>query len=378
MPPPASPGEHGGVAAAQRKLHILCLHGSRQDGEVFSQRLKTLRKKLGAIAVSAAAVVRTGMCTCSAVHMRDRQHDPSTFCMLQTLPLLPLLLQELHFVSAPHTLPLQEGQDVAMRAWWRHWNVSDSEPAALVQQAQQQQQPQSQEAEQAQLQHQASLHGQAREAEVVEKMAAGWEAVVLRDWATSLPLLCDAWQAGPPLLGSTASGSDGSCSSLSSASNSASNSAADSVGVRISSSSSAAEACASRSARLEYDGVLGFSNGAAAAFLFAAHAAAHPQHFASLRFVALAGGYVPEPLDKLLPGPLLAQQPAAAGRAGGPHPCQRLAAPLPFASLHMMGSNDPLMDVGDSSQLMDCFQAHGRCGVCARACAVLCCVFQRA
>eukprot|EP00775_Hariotina_reticulata_P008641 gene8641-8822_t len=34
----------------QRKLQILCLHGSRQDGEVFSQRLKTLRKKLASIA----------------------------------------------------------------------------------------------------------------------------------------------------------------------------------------------------------------------------------------------------------------------------------------------------------------------------------------
>lgn len=36
----------------QRKLQILCLHGSRQDGEVFSQRLKTLQKKLKSIAVS--------------------------------------------------------------------------------------------------------------------------------------------------------------------------------------------------------------------------------------------------------------------------------------------------------------------------------------
>ena len=52
----ASPDDSSSLAAAQRKLHILCLHGSRQDGEVFSARLKTLRKKLGAIAVSAAAV----------------------------------------------------------------------------------------------------------------------------------------------------------------------------------------------------------------------------------------------------------------------------------------------------------------------------------
>jgi hypothetical protein len=39
----------GGVP---RKLQILCLHGSRSDGEVFQQRLKTLRKKLQPIAVS--------------------------------------------------------------------------------------------------------------------------------------------------------------------------------------------------------------------------------------------------------------------------------------------------------------------------------------
>jgi hypothetical protein len=41
-------------------------------------------------------------------------------------------------------------------------------------------------------------------------------------------------------------------------------------------------------------------------------------------------------------------------------PAERLSCKLPFASLHMMGSNDPLMDVADSSQLMECFQEHGR------------------
>ena len=34
-----------------------------------------------------------------------------------------LSAQELHFVDAPHVLPLGEGQQVAMRAWWRHWNL---------------------------------------------------------------------------------------------------------------------------------------------------------------------------------------------------------------------------------------------------------------
>lgn len=45
-PAPSTP------AAPDKKLKILVLHGSRQDGEVFSQRLKTLVKKLKGIAVS--------------------------------------------------------------------------------------------------------------------------------------------------------------------------------------------------------------------------------------------------------------------------------------------------------------------------------------
>jgi hypothetical protein len=46
-------GDRQGYAGKQHaKLQILVLHGSRQDGEVFSQRLKTLTKKLKNIAVS--------------------------------------------------------------------------------------------------------------------------------------------------------------------------------------------------------------------------------------------------------------------------------------------------------------------------------------
>lgn len=36
---------------AMGKLRILCLHGSRQDGEIFSQRISKLRAKLSDIAV---------------------------------------------------------------------------------------------------------------------------------------------------------------------------------------------------------------------------------------------------------------------------------------------------------------------------------------
>jgi pimeloyl-ACP methyl ester carboxylesterase len=133
-----------------------------------------------------------------------------------------------------------------------------------------------------------------------------------------------------------------------------------------SNANAAAAAVAQAADTLEYDGVLGFSNGAAAGFLFVAHAAAHPERFSSLRFVALAGGYVPEPLEKLLPQQMLKHPAAAAAAESGSSsssdvaPADRLSCKLPFASLHMMGSNDPLMDVADSSQLMECFQEHGR------------------
>jgi dienelactone hydrolase len=250
-----------------------------------------------------------------------------------------------------------------MRAWWRHWNIGTEDAAAAANTTSQQEQPQNasppaqhqqrqqqqqatnntaataspfgQQAQQSQqpeqqlpvddeelprplvqqLQHQPSLlHGQARQEEITSMMAAGWEAVVLRDWAASLQHLTHVWT-------STAQ---------------------------------------------DFDGVLGFSNGAAAAFLFAAHAAAHPETFGSLRFVALAGGYVPEPLHKLLHPSLLAAaaSTAATGAADSGSevaPVNRLKAPLPFPSLHMMGSNDPLIDVEVATQLMQCFQEHGRC-----------------
>lgn len=46
------------------------------------------------------------------------------------------LSQELCFVDAPHTLPLEEGQQVAMRAWWR-WDPAPEEGAAAAAQVRQ-------------------------------------------------------------------------------------------------------------------------------------------------------------------------------------------------------------------------------------------------
>jgi hypothetical protein len=294
-----------------------------------------------------------------------------------------------------------------MRAWWRHWHVSPSDepqhinPNEQQQQQQQQQgealasqpptqQQQQQQQQQQPLQQQPSLHGKERELEVQVMMAAGWEAVVLHDWSVSLQHLCNIWQAGPPWLAAAAAGSSSSSSisslgssSASSSRNNAEGTVAMDVDTADSSSSSsnvksfgtstsnthdaAAATVAQAADKLEYDGVLGFSNGAAAAFLFVAHAAAHPERFSSLRFVMLAGGYVPEPLEKLLPQQMLKQPPPPAAGADSSSssevaPCDRLSCKLPFSSLHMMGENDPLMDVADSSQLMECFQEHGRWG----------------
>jgi len=64
-----------------RRPKVLCLHGSRQDGQIFQQRIAKLVKRLQCIA-------------------------------------------ELYFVESPHTLPLDEGKQVAMRAWWR-WDARE-------------------------------------------------------------------------------------------------------------------------------------------------------------------------------------------------------------------------------------------------------------
>jgi hypothetical protein len=50
------PGAPASQAPLGRKLQILVLHGSRQDGAVFAQRLRTLVKKLKNIAVCVCIV----------------------------------------------------------------------------------------------------------------------------------------------------------------------------------------------------------------------------------------------------------------------------------------------------------------------------------
>eukprot|EP00662_Eupelagonemidae_sp_cell21_P035522 gene35522-4761_t len=78
-------------AAAGAPVSVLCLHGSRQDGEIFSQRLRQLQRRCeGRVA--------------------------------------------LHYVDAPFELPCGDGDDVAMRTWWRRGadGVAASDVAAAV------------------------------------------------------------------------------------------------------------------------------------------------------------------------------------------------------------------------------------------------------
>ena len=68
------------------KAQVLCLHGKRQDGEIFSQRLERLTRRLAPVA-------------------------------------------DFTFVDAPFLLELEEGQSVPMRAWWRG-DPRNARPAA--------------------------------------------------------------------------------------------------------------------------------------------------------------------------------------------------------------------------------------------------------
>jgi hypothetical protein len=40
---------------------------------------------------------------------------------------LPAAPQTLHYVDAPHLLPLSQGHSVPMRSWWRHRGIADED-----------------------------------------------------------------------------------------------------------------------------------------------------------------------------------------------------------------------------------------------------------
>ena len=73
------------MVGMETKLRILCLHGHRQDAEIFSQRLEKLTRRL----------------------------EPWA---------------EFTFVDAPFELPLEDGQSVAMRSWLSDEGCRDSVP----------------------------------------------------------------------------------------------------------------------------------------------------------------------------------------------------------------------------------------------------------
>jgi hypothetical protein len=212
-----------------------------------------------------------------------------------------------------------------MRCWWRSWALEPLQGA-----------PSSPASPAAHDGVGACDSREARRAEVDRMMAAGWGERIADDWRESLDVLERTFADRGP-----------------------------------------------------FDGLLGFSNGAAAAFLLARHAAARPVAFPGLRFVVLAGGYRPEPLALLAPPSLPRDAASAAGpggvQGGAAAPALKsaaggLGAPLQIASLHMAGADDLVVTVQDSLDLADCFDLDSRWaapGCLARALALVQPIFRR-
>lgn len=227
-------------------------------------------------------------------------------------------------MDAPHELPLQEGQSVAMRTWWRHWALSDPEPSST---------PDSNASmlRTAVEVTAADVAAQAQHLHDVEHQlsAGGWSARVATDWQASLACLDQVWH--------------------------------DHGG---------------------FDAILGFSNGAAAGFLLAAHVAgAPPGSFLGrrLRCCVLASGYVPQPLRQLLPpgtsvddmevreeashegaGDGSIHPAAPPAPPGTSHVLQVLSQPLKVASLHLVSGADKVVPLADSRTLAAQFDAGRR------------------
>eukprot|EP00798_Chlamydomonas_sp_ICE-L_P021724 gene21724-28743_t len=259
------------MSSKPTKLRILCLHGSRQDGEILSQRLKKLSSKLADI-------------------------------------------MELHYMDAPHCLPLQKGQMVAMRCWWRHWGLCadeggtdwDGEGEGEGKGDGKGEGGEMGEGRQRVVDSEVEDLGveqrrQFREEMLRRREECSWEDVVCGDWAESFKAIQTAWQKGGG-----------------------------------------------------FDGILGFSNGAAAAFLSVAHslgAMNTPLTLPGLQFVIMAGGYRPDPLSSLLSPELVTFTDEGVS-------C--LISPLALPSLHLMGKKDMTTTIEESVGLADNFMASTR------------------
>jgi len=286
--------------AAPPRLRILCLHGSRQSGEIFAARLRTLRRKLEPVA-------------------------------------------DLVLVDAPHPAPRDDddggdGADpsaVVGRAFWRHWNLapsadadSDAEPGTTA-------------APLSPRSHAALPTVEQRARAVREQLDSGWAEAIVADWRHSL-LHLDAVLSGrraphEPALPTLADEE---------------------------ASKAAAVSSSSSSSFQSFHGVLGFSNGAAAAGLLAAHAAARAAAgcpvYGSLRFFVMAGGNVAEPRDRLVEAGLSSAVFEAAASAASAASASASLAPvnaphLPFDSLHCIGEADPVIAPDDSLALAGLF-----------------------
>ncbi|GLI71345.1 hypothetical protein VaNZ11_016507, partial [Volvox africanus] len=271
---------------------IMCLHGRRQDGELFSQRLRILSKKLSGVA-------------------------------------------ELHFVSAPHELPLAEGQTVSMRAWWRHWNLP-----------QQDQDPYPDPDPDQESDSNLRLHVRGR---------AG----------VSPPHGGDGGPGGPG-AGTTAAGGRGRTSTGGAEVSSPPPPAGGRDDLIVKDwQKSLQHLAAEWHDKGPFEGILGFSNGAAAALLLTCHALEDSATFPGLQFVILAGGYIPQPLERLVPPGLTARGlPASQGEGAaaelGTASDARLAAPLELPSLHFMSRDDAVVSYMSSLELLDCFRSADR------------------
>ncbi|GAX85197.1 hypothetical protein CEUSTIGMA_g12616.t1 [Chlamydomonas eustigma] len=264
-------------------LRILCLHGSRQNAELFSRRIKDMETKL---------------------------RNTATFC----------------YVDAPHTVPLASGQMVPMRTWWRHKGMSDeldeqegaSDTDEILEREHSEaslqevctaahnneaNRPQKDDSSnqhfpnegrppiRQQLIHEELVEDTLKVMEVREAQASwrqalvlaselGWHEVMVQDWKLSYQALKLHWE---------------------------------SVG--------------------GYDGVLGFSNGAAAAALFAINLFEEQKknpNYPCPQFLIMVGGYLAEPLSSLVPEHLV--------QSDGP--VSRLRIPLSVPSLHILGKSD--------------------------------------
>ena len=101
-------------------------------------------------------------------------------------------------MSAPHVLPLADGQSVPMRAWWRHWGIStapndggdeDDAVAAAASAAQPPPPPQ--------LLHAGADEATRRAHEIDAHLSSGLDQRIVDDWEASRCYFKKIWATCP-------------------------------------------------------------------------------------------------------------------------------------------------------------------------------------